>query len=693
VTRQSKRKLRGSTPSAARSGSSATGREAKSFSIEVRRQNRWQSYTVCFLLALAVWAVFGQTLHYEFLNYDDDQWVYKNFATIQGLSLNGLFGAFTQINCDEWYPLTVISHMLDCQIYGLNPGGHHLTNILLHAATAILLFLVLQKMTGALWRSAFVAVVFAIHPLRVESVAWITERKDVLSGLFFMLTLWAYTRYAQKRPQADGREPSDRRWMLDYCLALTFFIFGLLSKSMLVTLPFVLLLLDYWPLRRFAIDDLRFGDLTLHTSLLWEKIPFLLLAGFSCVPTMLAAKGQILAASDATLPWRIGNALVSYAIYIGQIFYPIRLAVFYPNLANNLEVWKIIVSALVLLIISAGILAGRTKYPYLLVGWLWYLGMLIPVIGLIQEGPLARADRYTYLPQIGLYLMLAWGMAEFCGRWHHRRAVLGTTVGAILAALLAVAYVQTNYWKDNITLWKHDLACTPDNSITQCYLGVALAEEGKITEAIQYYKRALLLDPNNIDAHNNLGNALVRQGKLTEAVQHYEQALQRKPDSADTHYNLAIALASQGKLNEASQHFERALQLKPHDPEGLNRLGITLAMQGKLDEAIQCYRQALQLKPDYFEAFNSLGITFAKQGKMDEASQQFERALQLKPDDPESLNNLGYVLATQGKLDEAIPRFQQALTLATARGDAALAEAIRARIKYYQPASVQQQTP
>ena len=675
------------------SGPATAGREAESVPTEVRSHHRWQSFTVCLLLALAVWAVFGQTVRYEFLNYDDDQWVYKNFATIQGLSLNGLFGAFTQVNCDEWYPLTVVSHMLDCQIYGLNPGGHHLTNILLHAATAILLFLVLQKMTGALWRSALVAAVFAIHPLRVESVAWVTERKDVLSGLFFMLTLWAYARYAQKRSQADGRESSDHRWMLDYCLALVFFIFGLLSKSMLVTLPFVLLLLDYWPLRRFAIDDLQFGDLRRHKSLLWEKIPFLLLAGFSCIPTILTAKGQILAASDATFPWRIGNALVSYAIYIGQIFYPIRLAVFYPNPANNLEVWKIVVSALVLLIISTGILAGRTKYPYLLVGWLWYLGMLVPVIGFIQEGAQARADHYTYLPQIGLYLLVAWGAVELCGRWRYRQVVLGSAAGMILAVLLAGAYVQTTYWKDSVTLWEHDLACTSDNSIAQSQFGLALAYQGKTTEAVQHDEQALLLNPDNIEAQNNLGNALAGQGKLPEAIQHYEQALQLEPDSADTHYNLAIALASQGKLAEAIQHYQRALQLKPDDPEGLNRLGITLAMQGKLDEAIQCYQHALKLDPDYFEAFNSLGIALAKQGKMDEASQQFERALQIKPDDPESLNNLGYVLATQGKLTEAIPRFQQALALATARGDAALAEAIRARIKYYQPASVQQQTP
>jgi tetratricopeptide (TPR) repeat protein len=677
-----KRKRRESTISPAHSNSPPTSREAEPFPLEVRSHNRWLYFAVCLLLALAVWAIFGQTLHYGFFSYDDNQWVYENSVTIQGLSLRGFFSAFTQVNCDEWYPLTVLSHMLDCQIYGLDPGGHHLTNVLLHGANAILLFLVLRKMTGAFWRSAFVTAVFAIHPLRVESVAWVTERKDVLSGLFFMLTLWAYTSHVRKQG-GGGKHLFIFLYSPWYWLALFFFSLGLLAKSMLVTLPFLLMLLDYWPLQRLTLRSPRAS----FVRLIWEKIPLLLLAGFSCVPTILLAKGQIQAVRGISFPWRVGNALVAYADYLWQMICPVGLAVLYPHPGNHLSFWILGLSALLLLIISAGVVAGRRTHPYLLVGWLWYLGMLVPVIGFIQAGAQAKADRYTYLPQIGVYLMVAWGAAELCGRWRYRRTVLGSMAGAILVALLACAYIQTTYWKDSVTLWKHTLACTSNNSMAEGYLGLALVDQGDITDGIQYYEHALLLNPNNIHAQNNLGNALANQGKLTEAIQHYEQALQIEPDSAEAHYNLGIVLATQGNLAEAIQHYQRALQLKPDDPEALNRLGIASAMQGNFTEAVKCYEQALELKPDYFEALNSLGIALAKQGKMDEAVQQFKRALQIKPDDPETQNNLGVILATQGKLDEAIPCLQRALTLATARGNVALAEAIRARIKIYQPAS------
>jgi Tfp pilus assembly protein PilF len=684
-----------------RSESSAPPRSPKnlkagSLSQQTQVGNRLQSIVVCVFLALAVWAVFGQTLRHEFVSYDDNVYVYANPAITQGLSFHGVVWIFTHLSSpDDWLPLTALSHAVDWQLYGPNATGHHLTNILLHAANAILLFLVLQKMTGALWRNAFVAAVFAIHPLRVESVAWVAERKDVLSGLFFMLTLWAYTRCAQKRPKAEDQDSSagrvnsgidPRRWTLNYYLALVFFALGLLSKSMLVTVPFVLLLLDYWPLGRFA-------NWRSFPSLLAEKIPFLLLSVVACVATVLTQKQTILAVHGLTFPSRVGNALEAYAEYLWQMLYPAGLAVLYPYPANHLSVWRVGLSLVVLLTISVGVLAGRRTYPYLLVGWLWYLGMLVPVIGFIQVGVQARADRYTYLPQIGLYLLVAWGAVELCGRWRYRWLVLGSVAGAILVALLARAYAQTNYWKDSVTLWTHDLACTTDNSTAEGYLGLALADQGKMTEAIQRYERALLLNPDNTDAQINLGNGLVSQGNLTEAIQHYERALQLEPDSPDAHYDLGIALASQGNLTEAIQHYQRALQLKPDVPETLNCLGLALAAQGKLAEAIQCYERALQLKPDYIEAFNSLGMALTRQGKLDEARQQFERALQLKPDDPEILNNLGIVFAAQGKLDEAILRLQQALQLAIARGDAKLAEAIRARIEAVKSNSVQPQTP
>jgi Flp pilus assembly protein TadD len=413
-------------------------------------------------------------------------------------------------------------------------------------------------------------------------------------------------------------------------------------------------------------------------------MPFLLLSVAACVATLLTQKHTISAVKDPTFSWRAGNALTSYVDYLLQMLYPMGLAVLYPHPEHHLSILKAGLSALALLIISMGVVAGRRTHPYMLVGWLWYLGMLVPVIGLIQVGAQARADRHTYLPQIGLCLMVAWGVTEFCGTWRYRRAMLGSSAVAILAVLLAGAYAQTTYWKTSVTLWTHNLACTTDNSMAHGYLGIALADQGKTADAIQQYERALQLDSNNVDAQNNLGNALASQGRWTEAIPHYEQALKLKPDSAEAHFNLGIALASQGKLAEAVQHYQRALELNPYDAEGLNRLGIALAMQGKLPEAIQSYEQAIQLKPNYFEAFNSLGIALAKQGKMDEASQQFERALQIQPDDPETLNNLGFVLATEGKLNEAISRLQQALALATTRGNVPFAEAILARINMYQ---------
>jgi len=696
--------------------------------------DRWLSFAICLLLALAVCAVFGQTRHFQFVNYDDAAYVYENPAIEQGLSLHGIIRAFTHQNGPgEWLPLTAISRMADWQLYGANAGGHHLTNVLLHAATALLLFLVLRNMTGARWRSAFVAAVFATHPLRVESVAWVTERKDVLSGLFFTLTLWAYARYVRKPAPASPGVFSFLRSRL-YWLALLFFSLGLLSKGTLVTLPFVLLLLDYWPLGRVTSDQPSpsFGaagkwQVTRFLRLVLEKTPFLVLTAAACVATVLSQKDAIKSVQDVDFPSRISNALVAYADYLGQMLYPAGLAVLYPRPANGWSLWQVGLSVLVLLSISAGVVAGCRKHPYLLAGWLWYLGMLVPVIGFVQVGEQARADRYTYLPQIGLYILVAWGVAELCGAWRWRRVALGSAAGAIVAGLMAAAYVQTGYWQDSITLWTRTLACTSENYSAQYNLGNTLAEQGKSGEAIRHYERALQLNPDYIAAHNNLGLALAREGKLVEAIQHYERALQLKPDYAAAHYNLAnalaaqgkpaeaieqyerairlnpdyieahnnlgLALAAQGKLDEAIRHFERVLQLNPDDVTAHCNLGNALAARGKLAEAIQHCERALQLKPDNVAAHCTLANALVAQGRLDEAIQHFERALQLKPDNLAAQYNLGIALVSQGKPDEGISHFQQALALAMAQGNTALAESIRARLQSYQAVLPQPQTP
>jgi tetratricopeptide (TPR) repeat protein len=707
---------------------------------EVQPKNRWLTFAVCLFLALAICAVFGQTICYEFINYDDDIYIYENPTISGGLNLHQIVWVFTHDNGpDEWYPVTAISRMLDWQIYGANAGGHHLTNVLLHAATAILLFLVLRKMTGAMWRSAFVAAVFAIHPLRVESVAWVTERKDVLSGLFFMLTLWMWVRYAQKRLQMEKCRESDaksailafnpRYWTLDYYLALAFFALGLLSKTMLVTLPFVLFLLDYWPLNRLSSSISYALRARFHVwlGLVLEKAPFLLLSAGACAITDLTQKHAVLFVQGLTFPWRVGNALMAYVDYIGHMIYPVGLALLYPHPAAHLAVWRVCLSILVLFVISTCVMIGWRKHPYLLVGWFWYLGMFVPVIDIMQAGEQTRADRYTYLPQIGLYILMAWGAVELCGSWRYRRAVLGTVAGVIVAGLLTDAYVQTTYWKNSITLWTHTLAYTSQSSIAHCNLGIALAVQGdsddaiqhfdlalqinpddakvlnnlgkvlvakgKLNEAIQYLDRAIQLNPDEAEAYNNLGVVLAGQGKFDEGIQQYKRSLQLKPDYIDALFNLGNAMATQGKLEGAAQYYEQALQLKPDYTNARNNLAGVLAAQKKMDEAVQYYEQALQLNPNNTDALNTLGIVLARQGKFDEAINNFNRALQLKPDDATTQNNLGIALAGQGKMPESIQHLQIALNLARARNNTALAESINKRLKSYPQSLFQAQKP
>ncbi|HEX4713338.1 MAG TPA: tetratricopeptide repeat protein, partial [Ktedonobacteraceae bacterium] len=512
---------------------------------------------------------------------------------------------------------------------------------LLHGISAILLFLVLEQMTGALWRSAFVAAVFAVHPLHVESVAWISERKDVLSGLFFMLTLLAYGRYAGRQKSA-GRTAWSFLASPAYWAVLVLFALGLMCKPMLVTLPFVLLLLDWWPLQRITIDNQRSSI----AWLLWEKIPFLLLSAASCAVTIWAQRAAVSSLERLAFPLRVGNALVSYAAYVWQMIYPVGLAVIYPHPENHLAPWKVGVSVLLLLVVSAGVAAGARKHPYLLVGWLWYVGMLVPVIGLMQVGGQARADRYTYLPQLGLYIIVAWGAVDLCGSWRYSRVVLGSGAAVILAGLVVLARVQTTYWQNGVSLMTHALACNSDNSLAHNNLGVALARQGKLPEAIQHFERALQLKPDYAEAYDNLGAALVRQGKLPEAIEQYERALQLKPDYVEACNNLGAVLADQGKVSEAVQYYKRALEVDPSYAEAYYNLGNVLAHQGKLPEAIQHYQRALQVNPDYAEACYNMGVALQGEGKVAEAVQQFEQAIQLKSDYVEALNNLAYVLAT-----------------------------------------------
>lgn len=525
---------------------------------------------VCGLLLLAVVLVFGQTSRFQFV-FDDTMYVSENPTVQNGLTWSGLVWAFTSFEAWNWHPLTWLSHMLDFQCYGLWPGGHHLTSVLLHMVSVIVWFLVLRQMTGRLWPSALVAALFAIHPLHVESVAWISERKDVLSGLFFGLTLAAYLRYV-RRPFSVPR----------YLLVVLAFALGLLSKPMLVTLPCVLLLLDYWPLRRWDPLSTAAGAgegssaPAFPSRVLLEKVPLLLLAAASCLVTMSAQTTAM-----ARVPWtaRAANALVSYVAYLGQSLWPVDLAAYYPHRQGSEPVWAVAGALLLLAGVSIAVVVWRRRHPYLLVGWLWYLGMLVPVIGLIQVGDQARADRYMYLPLIGLSLALAWLTAEFVGtslvRW--RRCALAWLLA--LAILTGLAWQQTSYWQDSETLWSHCLASTTDNWMASYNLGLALSDRGQFDAAMIHYRKTLELKPGWTDAHNNLGAALLRLGRFQEAIAEYEKMLEIKPRYAEAHNNIGACLLQQGQTDAAIAQFQKALELKPGYADALQNLAIARAMR------------------------------------------------------------------------------------------------------------------
>jgi tetratricopeptide (TPR) repeat protein len=601
-------------------------------------KQHWQVPAVCLVLAAITLAVFGQAAGFRFVNYDDNVYVYDNPMVARGLTLQGLVWAFTHVHFDNWHPLTWLSHMLDCQLYGLHPGGHHLTNVLLHTATVIVFFLVLRQMTGALWRSAFVAAVFAIHPLRVESVAWVAERKDVLSGLFFMLTIGAYVRYA-RRPWSPVR----------YGLVVLLFVMGLMCKPMLVTLPVVLLLLDYWPLQRVESRKL--------SGVVMEKLPLLALSATSCVVTLFAQTGAIKSIESFSLPVRLANALVTCKVYLDQMVHPAGLAVLYPFPYHGVPAWEVALAGMLLAGFSIVAWAERRKRPWLLIGWVWYLVMLLPVVGIIQVGGQAHADRYTYLPQIGIYMAVTWMVAE----WRVSRAALGGLMAGVLAVLMVCAWKQTAYWQDSETLWTHALACTTGNYAAHYNLGVALDQEGREDEASAHFQKALEIKPDYAEAYYGLGMALDRRGRLNEAIAEYQKALEIKPDLAEAHNNLGVALRKNGRVDEAITQYQIALQINPCHAEAQFNLGNALGQKGRLDDAIIHYQEALQIRPDYADAQFNLGNVLMQKGQADEAITHLQKALEINPNNARIHLNLGLCFYRLGRMDDALSQYQTAL--------------------------------
>ncbi len=652
------------------------------------------------LLALVTSTVYWPATGYDFVNYDDNVLVTSNVHVQYGLTLASIkWALFNPVNC-LWDPLTIWSHMLDCQLFGLNPWGHHLTNVVLHALNAGLVFALLLLLTGATWRSLMVAALFALHPLRVESVAWVAERKDVLSGFFGLLALIAYARYAQGQGQskvqslkskvqsaeAEGSPKSEVRspkpeakddarssvpgsmldvgcWMLDvqssmfdvppspfhlpssifYLLSLMLFTLGLMSKPMLVTWPFVMLLLDYWPLRRFELSTLN-SQLSTILRLAREKLPFFALAIAASVVTWVAQKQQGALTLNASLPLaaRGGNAIISYCRYLGKMFWPMDLAVLYPH-PGDWPLAKVLLAGGLLVGISVLLFAQRRRYPFLLMGWLWFLGALVPVIQLLQTGGHAMADRYTYLPSLGMLVLAIWGAGELTRGWRHQALALTVASSAVIVLCVALTRQQLGYWKDSEALFRHALEVTRNNYI----------------------------------AHKTLGDALEQKGQTDEAIRQYQEALRLRPDYAEAHYNLGIAFLRKGQTDDAINQYRAALRLNPEYPEAHNNLGNALVQKGQTEEAIRHYQAALRSKPDYAPAHSNLDYLLTEypeslgamagaldaQGEYAKATQFYQAALKAQPDQEEVLNNLAWLLATCP--DAAFRNGPEAVRLAT----------------------------
>jgi tetratricopeptide (TPR) repeat protein len=506
--------------------------------------------------------------------------------------------------------------MTDCELYGLNPMGHHWTSLQIHIANTLLLFFILQYMTGALWRSAFVAALFALHPLHVESVAWVAERKDVLMALL------AYCRYT-KQPSFVG-----------YLLIILFLSMGLMAKPMLVTLPFLFLLLDFWPLERF-----RFATVS---RLVLEKIPLFVPVVISSCLTFMAQQsgGAVMPLESFSLTVRIANAFVSYASYVVKAIWPHNLTVFYPHPGTALPLWQIFWA--ILLVGGASFLAIRSlkKYPYIAVGLFWYLGMLVPVIGLVQVGPQAMADRYTYIPMTGLFIIISWGFSDLSTKWHYRKIVLALFAVIILSALTTRTFLQLGYWRNSITLFEHAVNVTDNNCLGHNNLGAALLEKGKFDKAVLHIKESLRIEPGYKAALYNLGAALSDQGKLDEAVLHYNDVLKINPKDAVVYNNLADVLSAQGKLDEAVLHYNEALKIDPDYAGAHGGFGSLLIKQNKFKEAMFHLAEAIRINPDYAEAYNNIGVIFSRLKKFKEASIFFSKAIEVKPDFTEARKNL-----------------------------------------------------
>ena len=644
------------------------------------------------VLVIITIAAYWQVCRYDFVSYDDDRYVYQNPRVTTGLKPGNIAWAFQTLHTGNWHPLTWISLMADAQLFGAHPGGYHAVNLLFHVLNTLLLFFLLQAMTGASWRSAAVAALFALHPLHVESVAWISERKDVLSAFFMLLTLLAYVHYTRK--------PGYRL----YLTVMMCFALALLAKPMAVTLPFVLLLLDYWPLKRLVRKAGSPPQRQKNGStagaigrLFYEKLPLFGLTALSIVVTLLAQKPEILTMQYLPWPLRFSNALVSYCEYLVKTVWPLPLAVLYPH-PEQILVWQTIGACAALSVITALAIRMAVSRPYLLVGWLWYLGTLVPVIGFVQVGTQAMADRYTYIPLIGLFIAAVWMLSEVTDRPGYRTYFLPALGVTATLLFFTLTLTQTRHWQDSAALFSHALSVTKNNYVMHTNMGTLLALRGNWQDALVHYHEALKLRPDDPETNYDLGNVLMRQGQFAEAIPFYLKAVGHRRDFAAAHNNLGIAFGQTGKPEQALEHFREAVRLDPGYQEAKRNLeyslalagqskplppqpaapneavqggrataeeqvkaGASLSAKGDLPGAIAHFRKALMADPDHYEANVHLGLAFALQRNFAEAIPPFRKAIQLDPRKAETYNSLGVALANTGKIDEAIVQLKKAI--------------------------------
>lgn len=614
-----------------------------------KASGKYLTFCIFSVLALSTIAIYFQTVNFDFITYDDPGYVYENQHVKDGFDAESFVWAFTTGSLGNWHPLTWLSHMLDCQLFGLDPGWHHLTNLILHIANTLLLFAVLKRMTNDLWQSAFVAAAFALHPMHIESVAWISERKDVLSTLFWLLTMHAYLRYVKK----PGK--------INYFLVMLVFALGLMTKPMLVTLPLVLLLLDYWPLKRFELAKTPRPKFFL---LALEKAPLIALAVASSVVTFLAQKagGAVTDMNNVPLHMRLCNAVVSYGIYIWKMFFPARLAPFYPYQGVGSNLWQVIIMAILLITIT--VWAARTvkTRPYVIIGWLWYLGTLVPVIGIVQVGGQRMADRYTYIPYIGLFIIIGWALRDITAKWKQQKIILAFLAITIFIPMSICSSLQIRHWKNSTAIFNHAIDVTDNNYVAYCSLANVSREAGKMDEAIALNLKSLELRPDYGYAHVCLGRTYNKLGRLDKTIEHFNEALKTFPDHPDIHRDLGIAYGKQDQLGKAVKHLTRSVEIDPDFAGAHIGLGYALMRQRKFDQAIPHLQKAIELDPDSILAHFHLSEIFSKKNETAEELKHLRTIVRIDPDSVKALNLMAWMFATHH--DAKIRNSSEAVRLA-----------------------------